>query len=48
MNLNEEQSKRYIEIVKSKNMDDMFDFGREIGWERGMNQMEQCKIDESL
>lgn len=30
MNLNQQQSKRYLEIVKNGNMDEMFDFGREV------------------
>jgi hypothetical protein len=29
--MNQEQSKKYIEIVKSGKMDDMFDYGKEIG-----------------
>ncbi len=29
MNLNKEQSEKYLEIVWKGNMDDMFDFGRQ-------------------
>lgn len=29
MNLNKQQSEKYLEIVRRGNMDDMFDYGRE-------------------
>ncbi len=31
MNLNEPNGKKYLEIVKNHNMDDMFDFGYRLG-----------------
>ena len=40
-NLNEEESKKYMEIVLKGNMDDMADFAYKMGWKQAMNYLKE-------
>lgn len=46
MNLNEPDGAKYLEIVKNGNMDDMFDFGIQIGRVSVLKDFDSmCKAD---
>ncbi len=46
MNLNKQQSEKYLEIVRHGNMDDMFDFGKECERQKVLSKVEGLLVDE--
>ncbi len=48
MNLNKQQSEKYLEIVRHGNMDDMFDFGKECERQAVLSDVEEWLVDIDL